>query len=63
MIAVSELADSSVNLVIRVWCDRTDYWALKFDMTKTLKEAFDAADLTIPFPQTVIHQAEQADAA
>jgi small conductance mechanosensitive channel len=42
MVAVSELADSSVNFVIRVWCDAADYWALKFDMTRALKEKMDS---------------------
>ncbi len=57
MIAVSELADSSVNLVIRSWVKKEEYWNVKFDLTRKIKEAFDANDIEIPFPQRVIHQA------
>ena len=56
-VAVTELADSSVNLVIRVWCDAGNYWGVKFDLTKAFKQRFDADGISIPFPQTVIHQA------
>lgn len=55
MVAVSELADSSVNLVVRVWVARPDYWGVKFDMTRKMKEALDAASIEIPFPQRVVH--------
>ena len=54
-IGVGELADSSVNLVLRLWCDAGDYWPVKFDMTRKLKERFDADGLTIPFPQRDVH--------
>ena len=50
-IAVSELGDSSVNLVVRPWCRREDYWALRFDLTRTMKERLEAAGCSIPFPQ------------
>ena len=53
--AVSELADSSVNLTVCVWCDAGNYWPLKFDLTKALKQRFDAEGLTIPFPQRDVH--------
>ena len=55
-IGVSELADSSVNFVVRPWVKREDYWAVKFDLTRKIKEAFDANDIEIPFPQRTIHQ-------
>jgi small conductance mechanosensitive channel len=58
MIAVTELADSSVNLVIRVWCDGGNYWPLKFDLTKAIKERLDTDGITIPFPQRDIHMAK-----
>lgn len=54
-IAVSELADSSVNLLLRPWVNRSDYWAVKFDLTRKIKEAFDANTIEIPFPQRVVH--------
>lgn len=54
-VAVSELADSSVNFVIRPWVKSSDYWPLKFDMTRKIKEAFDANGIEIPFPQRTVH--------
>jgi small conductance mechanosensitive channel len=57
MIAVSELADSSVNLVIRSWVKKEDYWDVKFDLTRKIKESFDHNDIEIPFPQQVVHHA------
>ena len=54
-IAVSELADSSVNLVVRPWVKKEDYWGVKFDLTRKIKEAFDANGIEIPFPQSVVH--------
>jgi small conductance mechanosensitive channel len=59
-IAVAELADSSVNFVVRMWVKKEDYWAVKFDMTQAIKDAFDQAGIEIPFPQRVIHQARAA---
>jgi small conductance mechanosensitive channel len=54
-IAVSELADSSVNLVIRPWVKKDDYWAFRFDLTRSIKEAFDQNGVEIPFPQLTVH--------
>ena len=54
-IAVSELADSSVNFVVRPWVKREDYWAVRFDLTRQIKEAFDANGIEIPFPQRTVH--------
>lgn len=54
-IVVSDLGDSSVDLIVRVWCDAGDYWPLKFDLTKAFKEAFDKAGISIPFPQSEVH--------
>ncbi len=55
MVAVSELANSSVNLVIRIWCQAADYWPLKFDMTRALKEKMDSEGISIPYPQRTVH--------
>jgi len=52
---VGDLGESSVDLTIRVWCHSGDYWPLKFDLTKQLKQQFDAEQLSIPFPQRTIH--------
>jgi small conductance mechanosensitive channel len=56
MVAVAELADSSVNFAVRVWVDNADYWPVRFDLTKAMKQRFDAEGVSIPFPsQTVYH--------
>ena len=54
-IAVNELADSSVNFVVRPWVKTTDYWAAHFTLTETIKKRFDAEGISIPFPQTDVH--------
>lgn len=54
-VAVKELGDSSVNLVVRVWCDAADYWAIFFDMQEKVKLEFDRAGINIPFPQRDVH--------
>ena len=55
VIAVSELGDSSVNLVVRPWCRKEDYWGLRFDLPGALKEQIEAAGCNIPFPQRDVH--------
>ncbi len=59
MVAVAELADSSVNLVTRPWVKREDYWDVKFDINRKAKEAFDEAGIEIPFPQHSIHMVQE----
>jgi len=54
-VAVSELGDSSVNFIIRPWVKTEDYWSVKFDLTRRIKEAFDKNGIEIPFPQRAIH--------
>jgi small conductance mechanosensitive channel len=53
-VAVSELADSSVNFVVRPWVKSADYWDVYFDTTAKLKTALESNGLTIPFPQQEI---------
>ncbi len=55
LVAVSELGDSSVNIVVRPWCKREDYWGLRFDMMRSLKEKLEAAGCSIPYPQRDVH--------
>ena len=55
LIAVSELADSSVNITVRCWVDASDLWPVKFDTLEAVKLKFDAAGITIPFPQSELH--------
>ncbi len=54
-VAVAELADSSVNLVVRPWCKKEDYWSLRWDLTRKLKEELESGGCSIPFPQHDIH--------
>ena len=64
MVAVHELADSSVNLVVRPWCKREDYWTVRWDITQRVKEALEAQGCSIPFPQRDVHLIrESADVA
>lgn len=50
-IAVSELGESSVNLIIRPWVKRADYWEVRWKLLKDLRNACDEAGISIPFPQ------------
>ena len=54
-IAVSELADSSVNFVLRPWVNAADYWGVKFELTEAIKKRFDQEGISIPFPQRDVH--------
>jgi len=54
-IAVSELADSSVNFVVRPWVNTSDYWGVKFDLTEAIKKRFDKDGISFPFPQQDVH--------
>ena len=53
VIAVNELADSSINFVVRPWCNAADYWTVYFDVTEQTKEALDTAGIDIPYPHSV----------
>lgn len=55
LVAVGNLGDSSVDFVIRIWCNAGDYWALKWDLTRALKERMDSEGISIPYPQRVVH--------
>jgi len=54
-IAVSALADSSVNFVVRPWVKTSDYWGVMFDLTEAIKKRFDKDNITFPFPQQDVH--------
>lgn len=54
-VAVSELGDSSVNFVVRPWCNTSDYWQVWFDTHERIKLACDANGVSIPFPQRDVH--------
>lgn len=55
VIAVSELADSSVNLIVRPWVKSADYWPLLWDLTEQVKLRFDQEGIHIPYPQRDVH--------
>lgn len=55
VVAVLEMADSSVNLVVRPWVETADYWAVYFDLTRSIKLELERNGLTIPFPQRDVH--------
>ena len=54
-VAVKEMADSAVVLVIRPWVKTEDYWNFFFDFQKALKQKYDKAGISIPFPQMDVH--------
>ena len=55
-IALKELADSSVNILVRVWVNSADYWSVYFDMNKIIYETFNKEGIDFPFPQLTVHQ-------
>lgn len=55
LIAIGNLGDSSVDINVRPWAKSADVWPLRFDVTKKIKEEFDANDISIPFPQRDVH--------
>ena len=54
-IAMIELADSSVNFVVRPWVKASDYWSGYMSVTEQIKKAFDANGISIPYPQRDVH--------
>jgi small conductance mechanosensitive channel len=55
LIAVSALADSSVNFAVRPWVNTADYWGVMFDLTEAIKKRFDKEGISFPFPQQDVH--------
>lgn len=53
-IKVTDLSESSVDFKVRVWCTASDYWGLKCDLTRAIKDRFDAEGIDIPFPTRTI---------
>lgn len=58
--ALSELADSSVNIAVRVWVNAADYWGVFFRMNEEVYKTFEKEGLSIPFPQTDVHLYKQS---
>lgn len=59
-IALSELADSSVNFVVRPWVKTDDYWSVYFDLLEKIKLTFDEQGISFPYPQQDVHIHKQA---
>ncbi|MEO0435367.1 MAG: mechanosensitive ion channel domain-containing protein [Pseudomonadota bacterium] len=57
VVTVGELADSSVNFLVRPWVNAADYWGVLWDTTESVKLRFDEAGISIPFPQMELHMA------
>lgn len=60
-VAVVEMADSSVNIVVRPWTTGANYWGVYFDTTETIKKRFDEEGISIPFPQRDVHLYEHKE--
>lgn len=55
VVKLNQLADSSVNFVVRPWARTSDYWDVLFDVHREVKKRFDAEGIGIPFPQMDVH--------
>ena len=53
--AVNALDSSSVNVIIRAWVNNADFWPVRFDMNRSIYEAFNKAGISFPFPQLTVH--------
>lgn len=62
-VALVELADSSVNFVVRPWVKTSDYWAVYFDSHEAIKKRMDAEGISIPFPQRDVHLYQHGERA
>lgn len=60
-IAVSELGGSSVNVNVRPWTNKENYWALKFDLTEKIKKRFDQEGINFPYPSQDIYFYDQSE--
>lgn len=58
LVALSQLADSSINFVVRVWVKSGDYWDVFFDINKNVYQTFNKVGINFPFPQLTVHQAK-----
>ena len=57
-IRLGDMADSSVNITVRLWVKSADYWDVHFDIKKAVYTTFTKLNISIPFPQMVVHQAK-----
>lgn len=59
LLAVGSLADSAVVIYVRPWTSTENFWPLRYDLTKQIKQRFDAENITFPFPQRDVHLHQQ----
>ena len=57
LIALDGLADSSVNVALKVWVKNADYWGVYYDMNKNVYARFNEKGISFPFPQLTVHTA------
>ena len=55
MVRLSAHGDSALTYTVRVWCKNEDYWDVHFDLTESIKKAFDENGISIPYPQMDVH--------
>ncbi len=60
VLLLMELGESSVDIAVRPWVERADYWAVRSDLLERIKQALEAAGLSIPYPQRDLHIVKQA---
>jgi len=63
IVALAELADSSVNFTVRAWVNSGDYWSVYWDMNEKVKLAFDEAGISIPYPQMDVHLKKEQESS
>ncbi len=61
VIGVSDLAESSVNLIVRPWVKTTEYWAVRLHLTESIKLTFDKEGISFPYPQQDVHMYQPTD--
>ena len=61
LIAVGEMRDSSIVVVVKFWCKQEDYWPLYYTMQEAVKNAFDREGISIPYPQLDVHLKERSE--
>ncbi len=61
MVVVTKLGDSGIDVAVRAWVKRADYWDFYFFLQEAIKNRFDAAGIVIPFPQRVVHLRSDKD--
>jgi len=59
--ALSGLGSSSLDLTVRAWVKTADYWPVRFDLLRAIKETLDAESIEIPYPHQVVFEHKAAE--